>query len=146
MVANTTSANADCFASVPNDILTYQAQIGSIYYPNAPISISDVSENGNYESYYYSMYAADALSRAFNPSITLEQWTGVADKSQYNNNFIMFNLNSSNVSQLVGMTLNNSRALLLNITTQTAGVDRFDSYLQHLRATTVFTSNLSILD
>lgn len=146
LVANTTSANADCFASVQNDILTYQGQIGSLYYPNAPLTISDVSENGNYESYYYSMYAASALSRAFNPSITLEQWTGVADKSQYNNNFIMFNLNSSNVSDLVGMTLNNSRAFLVNITTQTAGVDRFDSYLQHLRATTVFTSNVTVLD
>lgn len=146
LVANTTSANADCFASVQNDILTYQGQIGSLYYPNAPLTISDVSENGNYESYYYSMYAASALSRAFNPSISLEQWTGVADRSLYNNNFIMFNLNSSNVSDLVGMTLNNSRAFLVNITTQTAGIDRFDSYLQHLRATTVFTSNVTVLD
>jgi hypothetical protein len=92
------------------------------------------------------MYAASALSRALNPSITIEQWTGVADRSLYNNNFIMFNLNSSNVSDLVGMTLNNSRAFLVNITTQTAGVDRFDSYLSHLRSSTIFTSNLVILD
>jgi hypothetical protein len=92
------------------------------------------------------MYSASALSRALNPSITLEQWTGAVDKSVYNNNFIMFNLNSSNVSDLVGSTLNNSRAFLVNITTQNANVDRFDSYLQHLRATTVFTSNLTVLD
>ena len=146
LVANTTASDADCFASVTNDILTYQGQIGSLYYPNAPLTISDVSENGNYESYYYSMYSASALSRALNPSITLEQWTGAVDKSVYNNNFIMFNLNSSNVSDLVGSTLNNSRAFLVNITTQNANVDRFDSYLQHLRATTVFTSNLTVLD
>jgi hypothetical protein len=146
LVANTTASDADCFASVPNDILTYQGQIGSLYYPNAPLTISDVSENGNYESYYYSMYSASALSRALNPSITLEQWTGAADKSVYNNNFIMFNLNSSNVSDLVGSTLNNSRAFLVNITTQNANVDRFDSYLSHLRATTIFSSNVTVLD
>ena len=155
LVANTTGSNADCFASTPNDIMTYQGQIGSIYYPNAPITIQDPTEAGNYESYYYSMYAASALDRAFNPSITLEQWTGssgaafASNKVTYNNNFIMFNLNSSNVSQLVGMTLNNSRAFLLQLTTNNGSggaAVRFDAFLSHLRATTVFTSNVTVLD
>lgn len=153
LVVATTDKDADCFASIQNQIISYQGQIGAQYYPNAPLTISDVSEAGNYESYYYSMYAASALSRV--PSITPVQWTGsgnaltlVSDKSVYNNNFVMFNLNTSNVSNLVGMTLNNSRAFLINLTTQVAiaaGI-RFDSYLQHLRATTVFTSNVTVLD
>ena len=155
LVANASGGAADCFASTPNDILTYQAQIGSIYYPNAPLTIQDVGEAGNYESYYYSMYGASALERMVSPSITVEQWTGdsgvafVSNKSIYNNNFIMFNLNSSNVSQLVGMTLNNSRALLLNILTANGGggaAVRFDSFLSHLRATTIFSSNAVVLD
>jgi hypothetical protein len=153
LVTATTSANADCFASIQNQIISYQGQIGSQYYPNAPLTITDLSEDGNYESYYYSMYSASALGNRI-PSITPQQWTGagtavlVGDRTVYNNNFVMFNLNTSNVSNLVGMTLNNSRAFLISLTTNTqisAGI-RFDSYLSHLRATSVFTSNVTVLD
>jgi hypothetical protein len=153
VVTATTSADADCFASIQNQIISYQGQIGSQYYPNAPLQIQDVTEDGNYESYYYSLYAASALSNRI-PSITPQQWTGagngtlVGARTVYNNNFVMFNLNTSNVSNLVGMTLNNSRAFLVNLTTAVAipaGI-RFDSYLQHLRAVTVFSSNVTVLD
>ena len=146
LVAATTDANGDCFASFTNDITQYQAQIGSIYYPNAPLLIGDVSQNGNYESYYYSLFGQSCLNRGLPTSITPEQWTGANNRTIYNNNFVSFNLNSSNVSDLVGMTLNNSRALLINLTTIDTNQKRFDSYLQHLRATTVFTSNCTVLD
>lgn len=153
LVTATTNKDADCFASIQNQIISYQGQIGAQYYPNAPLQIQDVTEAGNYESYYYSMYSSGGLGLRI-PSITPQQWTGsgtvalVGDRTVYNNNFVMFNLNTSNVSNLVGMTLNNSRAFLVNLTTAVAiaaGI-RFDSYLQHLRATTVFTSNVTVLD
>lgn len=142
--ANTTATNVDCFASKVNDIVRYQANIGSVYWPNQPLTIPDVADY--YESYYYSMYAAGKLYGGFPSSLTPEQWAGSGDLKTYNNNFIMINLNSSNVSDLVGMTVNNSRAYLQDFLRASADAIRMDSFFSHLRATTVFTSNLTVLD
>ena len=79
--------------------------------------------------------------------VKIEKGRTIIKNDVFNNNFIMINLNSSNVSDLVGMTVNNSRALLLDVLRATSGTDvRFDSFLCHLRATTVFTSNVTVLD
>ena len=146
--ANTTLPNVDCLASRVNDIVRYQANIGSVYWPNQPLTIPAVTDY--YESYYYSMYGAGKIYGGFPSSLVPEQWAGSVDADiknvVYNNNFIMINLNSSNVSDLVGMTVNNSRALLLDILRATTGEVRLDSFLTHLRATTVFTSNVTVLD
>ena len=146
VTANTTAKDVDCFASKVNDIVRYQANIGSVYWPNQPMTLPDVTDY--YQSYYYSMYGAGKIYGGFPSSLTPEQWVGTGDLKTYNNNFIMINLNSSNVSDLVGMTVNNSRALLLNIERPSTSADavRIDSFLSHLRATTVFTSNVSVLD
>jgi len=145
----TTDANEDCFASKVNDIVRYQANIGSVYWPNQPLTIPSIQDY--YESYYYSMYGAGKIYGGFPSSVVPEQWAGTdatnIQDDVYNNNFIMINLNSSNVSDLVGMTVNNSRALLLDILRATSGTEvRLDSFLTHLRATTVFTSNVTVLD
>jgi hypothetical protein len=60
---------------------------------------------------------------------------------------INFNLNKSNTSDIVGSVINNSRALLINMTraTNIAG-SRIDAYLVHVRAVKVFTSNAVVLD
>lgn len=144
VAANTTLNNADCFASKVNDIVRYQANIGAVYWPNQPLTIPSAADN--YESYYYAMYAAGKSYGAYPSSLTPEQWAGVADKSVYNNNFIMFNLNTSNVSQLVGMTVNNSRALLLDFLRASSDSIRVDTFFFHLRASTIFTSNVTVLD
>jgi hypothetical protein len=146
--ANTTLPNVDCFAAKVNDILRYQANIGSVYWPNQPLTIPAVTDY--YQSYYYSMYGAGKIYGGFPSSLTPEQWAGSFNANienvVYNNNFIMINLNSSNVSDLVGMTVNNSRALLLDILRNTTDSVRLDSFLCHLRATTVFLSNVTVLD
>ena len=146
---STTDPDFDCFASKVNDIVRYQANIGSVYWPNQPLTIPAVTDY--YQSYYYSMYGAGKIYGGFPSSLVPEQWAGTNDaeikNDVYNNNFIMINLNSSNVSDLVGMTVNNSRALLLDILRATSGTEvRLDSFLTHLRATTVFTSNVTVLD
>jgi hypothetical protein len=143
--ANTTATNADCFASKVNDIIRFQANIGSVYWPNQPLTIPSVTDY--YESYYYSMYAAGKIYGGFPTSLTPEQWAGSADLKTYNNNFIMINLNTSNISDNSGMTVNNSRAYLQDILRATSGTEvRMDSFFSHLRAVTVFTSNVTVLD
>jgi len=143
--ANTTATNVDCFASKVNDIVRFQANIGSVYWPNQPLTIPSVTDY--YESYYYSMYAAGKLNGGFPSSLTPEQWAGSNDLKTYNNNFIMISLNTSNVTDNSGMTVNNSRAYLQDILRATSGTEvRMDSFFTHLRATTVFTSNVTVLD
>jgi len=148
ITAKTTDPNEDCFASRVNDIVRYQANIGSVYWPNQPLTIPTVTDF--YQSYYYSMYGAGKIYGGFPSSLVPEQWGGTnatnIEDDVYNNNFIMINLNSSNVSDLVGMTVNNSRALLLDILRANTGEVRLDSFLCHLRATTVFLSNVTVLD
>jgi hypothetical protein len=145
---STTDKDFDCFASKVNNVLRYQANIGSVYWPNQPLIIPSVTDY--YQSYYYSMYGAGKISGLVPSSVIPEQWAGTNDaeikNDVYNNNFIMINLNSSNVSDLVGMTVNNSRALLLDILRDTSDEVRVDSFLSHLRATTVFSSNVTVLD
>ncbi len=145
-VSGIAAGASDCFASVPYDIKSYQSQIGSIYYPNAPLTTDILTQDGNLESYYYSLYGQNALSYALSPSITPEQWTGLTDKKIFNNGFVAFNLNASNVSALVGQTLNNSRSFIVNLVCQSDKLKRFDAFLCHLRATTVMTSNVIVLD
>jgi hypothetical protein len=103
------------------------------------------------ESYYFSLYGADVYRYGHNSIITPENFTGevqtAGNKTQYNNCMVNFNLNKSNTSDIVGSVINNSRALLINMT-RTASIagSRIDAYLVHVRAVKVFTSNAVVLD
>lgn len=148
---NITAPVIDSFNSVPYDWTSIQSQIGSLYNPNQPITMSDVSVNGNMESYYFSLYGADIYKSGRNCVITPENFSGqVQDasiKTQFNNCMINFNLNKSNTSDIVGTVVNNSRALLVNMRRLAAVAgSRVDAYLCHVRAVKVFTSNAVILD
>jgi hypothetical protein len=149
--ANITAPVIDSFNSVPYDWTSIQSQIGSLYNPNQPITMSDVSVNGNMESYYFSLYGADVYKNGRNSVITPENFSGqiqdANNKTEFNNCMINFNLNKSNTSDIVGTVVNNSRALLVNMRRVAAvGGSRVDAYLCHVRAVKVFTSNAVILD
>ena len=149
--ANIASPVVDSFNSNLYDWTSIQSQIGSLYNPNQPIILSDVTVNGNMEAYYFSLYGADVYRYGHNSIITPENFTGevqtAGNKTQYNNCMINFNLNKSNTSDIVGSVINNSRALLINMTraASIAG-SRIDAYLVHVRAVKVFTSNAVVLD
>ena len=141
----------DSFNSVPYDWTSIQSQIGSMYNPNQPITMTNVSVNDNMESYYFSLYGADIYRYGRNGTVTPENFTGQVqdrtNKTQYNNCMINFNLNKSNTSDIVGTVINNSRALLINLRRFAAVAgSRVDAYLCHVRAVKVFTSNAVILD
>ena len=151
VAANIPLAVKDSFNSAPYDWTSIQSQIGSLYNPNQPITLSDVTVNGNMEAYYFSLYGADVYRYGHNSIITPENFTGevqtAGNKTQYNNCMINFNLNKSNTSDIVGSVINNSRALLINMTrAATIAGSRIDAYLVHVRAVKVFTSNAVVLD
>jgi hypothetical protein len=146
----------DYYESAPYCILTLQAQIGSLYNPNQPLAVTDVTTDKNLESYYFNLYGCDMHNQSFGyaPSVSPEQFTGqeiyAGVRGVFNNAMLTFNLNKSNTSDIVGSVINNSRALLINLTKATGGYMpnnlRVDSWLQHVRAIKVFTSNCTVLD
>jgi len=144
----------DSFASNVYDWNSIQSQIGSLYNPNQPITLSDVTINGNMEAYYFALYGNNTYTSRNNPSITPESFTGQeikvgtpAEKKTFNSCMITFNLNKSNTSDIVGTVVNNSRALLINMRRQAPITgSRIDAYLCHVRAIKVFTSNAVVSD
>jgi len=141
----------DGFGSSKYDYTYVQSQIGSLYNPNQPL-ITGVDVNSNMEGYYFALYGANSYSYDNISCITPENFTGQgyaidADRTDYNNTMLNFNLNKSNIeNNITGTVVNNSRALLINLKrTQSTDV-RIDAYLCHVRAVKVFTSNAVVLD
>jgi len=148
------SPREDSFASSLYDWNSIQSQIGSLYNPNQPITLADVTIDGNMEAYYFALYGTNTYTSRNNSCITPENFTGqvitpatATAKTTYNNSMITFNLNKSNTSDIVGTVVNNSRALLINMR-RLNGIagSRIDSYLCHVRALKVFTSNAVVSD
>jgi hypothetical protein len=154
--AKINNTSFDYHESAPYCISSLQSQIGSLYNPNQPLHVEGVDTDKNMESYYFNLYGCDIHNQPFGyaPSVSPEQFTGQEIKADarsiFNNSMITFNLNKSNTSDIVGSVINNSRALLINLNKATGGYMpdnlRVDSWLQHVRAIKVFTSNCTVLD
>jgi len=140
----------DTFRSAPYDYTSFQAHCGTQFYPHQPIVVKDTSSNGNAEAYYYTAYGLDKLEHFHPPSVSRDEFTGYADASNnnvgWNNGMIVFNINKSNVSDLAGMQLNNSRALLLDLTREGTEPIRMDCYLQFLRLSKYTQTSCIVLD
>jgi hypothetical protein len=141
----------DVMASAPFEWVSIQSQIGSNYNPNQPLIIDDakVGLSGNLEAYYFSIYGMNYFTNNNTPTVTPEEFTGLNDyKYIYNNSMLTFNLNKSATSDIVGSVVNNSRSLLINLKRKQNPIAniRIDSWLCHVRAVKVFTSNCVVLD
>lgn len=155
--ANISSASADGMASAQYDYINYQARIGAVYYPNAPLKVDDITIAGNAESYYQTLYCNGKVDQCWYPSsVDPAQYTALESAGVFNqlNSLVMFNFNKSTVSDLQGSQVNNSRAILVDLEAAQGGVSpapanysrRLDVYLEHLRASKYFTSNCEIRD
>ena len=146
----------DAMASSPFEWVSIQSQIGSNYNPNQPLIVDDTTVNGNLEAYYFSIYGMNYFTNNNTPSVTPEEYTGdatynnidVGRKQTYNNAMLTFNLNKSATSDIVGSVVNNSRSLLINLKRKSNPIAniRIDTWLCHVRAVKVFTSNCVVLD
>lgn len=131
----------DSMASRNYEWEKWQARIGSDYFPNAPVSIDDVTEAGNAEAYYATLFAHQKVNQCwYPPSVTPTTYTAGGDA------MISFNFNKSSVSELQGYAVNNSRAVLVDLTANASAARRLDVYLCYLRAAKYFTSNAEIRD
>ena len=155
------STDYDSMGSLKYDYSQYQSRIGADYFPNAPLSVSNIEEVGNAESYYQTLFVWNKAANCWNPSsVTPEQYTSdnaaaEAFPAHYQNSLIAFNYNKSHVSDLQGYIVSNSRSILIDLKaspvagaypTGTTGARRLDVYLQYLRAVKVYVSNVEVKD
>lgn len=155
------NVNFDSMGSLQYDYSQYQSRIGADYFPNAPLSVDDVSENGNAESYYHTLFVFDKVANCWNPSsvspaeYTSDNPASGALASAYQNSLIGFNYNKSHVSDLQGYIVSNSRSILIDLKadqiagaypTGTENSRRLDVYLQYLRAVKIYVSNCEVKD
>lgn len=146
-----TTAGRDKHASDVFNYIKYQAHIGSDYFPNSPMQLAGVPTITNInEPYYYTMYAQDKLNKWSPPGVSPTQFLGrVTDGTTaevYSNGIIAFNFNKSNVSDMAGYTVSNSRALLVDLQQNSALDIRIDVYLTFLRLAKIYQSNTIVLD
>lgn len=141
--------NNDPVASSQYSFLTQQINIGSEYIPNQKLT-TGVDSKSFLESYYQTMFAHSALdgSTCISPLQYLGGPSGQATKTEYNSAMSCFTLNKSNVTGLNGFVINNSRALVVNLTSDVNVVAslRLDAFLVHLRSLDVMVSNVSVAD
>jgi hypothetical protein len=136
--------NKDPVASNPYPFLLQQINIGENYFPNQKLT-TGVEEENFMESYYQTMFAHNALSGS--TSISPLDYLGADDRTRYNSAMSCFTLNKSNVTGLNGFVINNSRALVVNLTRTTPPAAlRVDAFLVHLRSLDVMVSNVSVAD
>ena len=136
--------NIDPVASCAYPFLTQQINIGSEYIPNQKLTTGTDSKTFM-ESYYQTMFAHSALNGS--TSISPAQYLGTTNRTSYNSAMSCFTLNKSNVTGLNGFVINNSRALVVNLTrTNVPASLRLDAFLVHLRSLDVMVSNVSVAD
>lgn len=142
-----TAAATDSMGSEGYNWARWQSHIGADYFPNQPLTVDDVSLGGNAEAYYATQFACGKASQCWYPtSITPTDYTSTES-------MIAFNFNKSSVSELQGYQINNSRAVIVDLTAASAEVKgsvsdvrRLDVYLCFLRAAKYFTSNAEVRD
>jgi hypothetical protein len=149
--ATISNTSRDHMASAPFNYIKYQSHIGSDYFPNQPLQLSGTPTRNNInESYYYTMYAQDKLEKWSPPGVTPAQYLGDLGGGTvslvYASGIVAFNFNKSNVSDLAGYTVSNSRSLLVDLQQATATDVRLDVYLTFLRLAKVYQSNCVVLD
>ena len=117
------------------DYETLQCNIGNVYFPNQKLTV-DASGSG--EAYAYTQLNLGKLWKAnsVTPALYASGRSG-----------LVFSYDRSHVSGMSGSAINNSRSLIFNLRSAAPLASRrLDTYLEHLRVVTIFTSNVQVKD
>ena len=159
--ANVNSAAADSLGSLPMDYTSVSTHIGADYIPNVPIRVSGYvatsatggANNKNTgvisELYYHTLSAVSDNERPCYPSVGLKGLTYNADDIR--DSVLVFSYNKSTLDNLSGYSVNNSRALIVDLECDTVvngggTVRRLDNWMEHLRNVRIFANQSVISD
>ena len=159
--ANVNTAAADSIGSLPLDYTSVSTHIGADYIPNVPIRVSGYvvttatggADNKNTglisELYYHTLSAVADNERPCYPSVGI---TGMSyDAVNIRDSVLVFSYNKSTLDNLSGYSVNNSRALIVDlecdpIVNLVGTVRRIDNWMEHLRNVRIFANQSVISD
>lgn len=154
LTANINNIAAD--SSVLNDqkVVRYQFQVGSTYYPNAPMTnnpiapATDPSVQSSAEAYYYSLASWHRTDCRKDQDINLSQFVGFnsGGAQAIKMGIASTSFCKSQVSDLAGVMVNSARACNVDIQCSDAQSRRLDTWLCHARLVKVFLENAVISD
>lgn len=137
--ASITSIAADSMIAQAFDWKQFQAHVGSVYYPNAPIVVPSQDLAGVNEAYYYSLAGWQGLNvdqpQSVTPATFLASFGAMC-----------IWLGTSQASDMAGIQLNNSRSLVVEAQFATSAQRQLSCYLKHLRLVSYFLSNAVVRD
>ena len=159
--ANVNAAASDSIGSLPMDYSSVSTHIGADYIPNVPIRVSGyvvTSTDGGInnqntglvsELYYHTLSAVADNERPCYPSVGMGNMT--KDAVHIRDSVLVFSYNRSTLDNLSGYSVNNSRALIVELECDTivngAGtVRRIDNWMEHLRNVRIFANQSVISD
>jgi len=148
LTANINNLNAD--SNVLNDqkVVRYQFQVGSSYYPNAPMT--NASEGvpptspSSAEAYYYSLAAWHRTDCRKDQDVTLPEFVGTGQAVKMG--IAATSFCKSQVSDLAGVMVNSARACNVEIHCDAAESRRLNTYLAHARLVKCYLENCVISD
>ena len=127
--------------SLPYPFTSMQLQLGSVYYPNQPLTQRGAP--GIFTSAEPYMYVQKGCSHNFDNNFLFEEFHSVSANKC--NALFAQNLRDSSDS-MSGVVLNNSRSLLVNGVYHSVVNRRVDAFLVHLRLTRIFQNNVVVRD
>jgi hypothetical protein len=159
--AKVNNAADDSLGALPMDYTSVSSHIGSDYIPNVPIRVSGyvvTSATGGAnakntglisELYYHTLSAVSDNERPCYPSVGLKAMSH--DDANIRDSVLVFSYNKSTLDNLSGYSVNNSRALIVDLECDTivngAGtVRRIDNWMEHLRNVRIFANQSVISD
>lgn len=159
--ANVNATALDSLGSLPMDYSSVSTHIGADYIPNVPIRASGyvaTSPTGGAnlknsravsELYYHTLSAVSDNERPCYPSVGIVNLTH--DVINKRDSVLVFSYNKSTLDNLSGYSVNNSRALIVDLECDTvvngAGtVRRIDNWMEHLRNVRIFANQSVISD
>lgn len=151
LTANLQLGTVDSMIADVYSIVSQQLHIGSVYWPNTPLTNEVLApatipnQATINESYLYTISTFRALSCKDSPDVDNKSFMGAgAEPRKFG--IASAWLGQSQVSDLMGQMINNSRSLLYELRFGDASARRLDVYLKHVRAVHVFVSNVEVRD
>lgn len=154
LTANINNIAADSNVLDDQKVVRYQFQVGSTYYPNAPMTNNPIapatspSVQSSAEPYYYTLASWHRTDCRKDQDVDLKQFVGFTSggSQSIKMGIASTSFNKSQVSDLAGVMVNSARACNVDIHCSTEQSRRLDTWLCHARLVKVFLENAVVSD
>lgn len=145
-----TDIGSDSNQCAVNPFVRFQFQLGSSYYPQAPMTNASVgtepTQQTSAEAYYYALASWHKTDCNKPSDVTIGNFSNGVGTARALMGIASTSFVKSQVSDLAGCIVNSARALVCDITCYNSTSRRLDAYLCHARLVKVFQENCVVSD